>query len=141
MNRRNKHVLLLASALSVFIAATLVIGASAANPDPFKGVWHSVDTDGSNQTMRVGGGPGVSHHVVYYDDGASVCGFDADGNFLAAASAVGALGVTGDTLSGLMPVYCLASPRYLWDLDAYFELTYQPGSDTLLDIHGVTWSR
>jgi hypothetical protein len=139
--KMSKHVPLLASAISLLIAATLVIGASAANPDPLKGTWYSVDTDGSNQILRVGGGPGVSHHVVYYDDGASVCGLDSEGNFLAAASAVGALGATGNTLSGLMPVYCLASPRYLWDLDAYFELTYQPGTDTLLDIHGLTWTR
>jgi len=63
------------------------------------------------------------------------------GDLSIAASAVGALGLSGDTISGLVPVYCLASPRYLYDLDSYFQYTYYPASDTLLDVHGIVWSR
>jgi len=139
MNKTKRWIPLSATALSLLVTAMLVIGAAAA-PDPFKGTWHSIDTDGSNQTLHIGGGPGGSYHMVYYDDGASVCGFDANGDFLAAASAVGRLGPLGNTISTLAPVYCLASPRYLYDLDAYFEYTYQAGTDTLVDQWGTVWS-
>src|SRR5574340_36436 len=140
MKTTRKVIPWLAATSSLLLAAVMVIGAAAA-PDPFKGQWRSTDTDGSTQTLRIGGGPDGSYHIVYYDDGATVCGLDENGDFLAAASAVGRLGPSGDTISGLAPVYCMASPRYLYDLDVYFEYTYQAGTDTLLDVHGVTWSR
>ena len=135
MNKMKKLVPLLASASALLVAAMLVVGAAAA-PDPFKGKWTSVDIDGSNQTLLVGGGPAGSYHVRYHDDGATVCAADLS----IAASAVGALGSSGDTISGLMPVYCLASPRYLYDLDSYFQYTYYPATDTLVDQHGTVWS-
>ncbi len=116
-------------ALSIVMAAVLVAEAAAA-PDPLKGKWYSVDTDGSNQTMHVGGGPGSSYNVRYYDDGASVCGWTlADGG--PAASAQGRLSASGNVLSGDMPVYCLTHPRSLWGTGA-FEFTYDLGTDTLL---------
>jgi len=72
MKKTKKSVPMLAVAASLLMAAVLVVGAAAA-PDPFKGKWHSIDVDGSNQTLQVGGGPGGSYHVRYYDDGATVC--------------------------------------------------------------------
>ena len=134
MKKMRKLVPVLASASSLLIAAVLVVGAAAA-PDPFKGKWHSTDTDGSNQTLFVGGGPGSSYHVRYYDDGATVCAPDLS----VAASAIGALGRSGDTISGLVPVYCLASPPYVYDLHSYFEYTLV--GTTLVDQWGTIWTR
>jgi hypothetical protein len=125
-----------AVAFSALMAVLLVAGAAAA-PDPFQGTWYSVDTDTSNQTLRVGGGPGGSYHVRYYDYGASVCGWTPLGGG-DAASAQGSLSASGLVLSGDLPVYCLASPRYLWGTGG-FEFTYDAGTDTLTDSHGVEW--
>jgi hypothetical protein len=139
MKKHRKFVPLLASAASLLIAAVLVVGAAAA-PDPFKGKWHSIDVDGSYQTLVIGGGPGSTYHVRYHDYGASVCGVDGTGAPLYAASAVGSLSASGTVLAGRLPVYCLASPRYLFeDPDTYFEFEYVAG--TLVDIHGgVVWT-
>jgi hypothetical protein len=35
----------------------------------------------------------------------------------------------------------MASPRYLYDLDVYFEYTYDPTNDTLVDQFSTTWTR
>jgi hypothetical protein len=137
MNMKKKLLALLAAGSSLMMAAVLVVAAAAA-PDPFKGTWYSVDNaDTSNQTLHVGGGPGSSYHVRYYDDGASVCGWN-PGSSGPAASAQGSLSASGYVLSGDLPVYCLASPRYLWGTNT-FVFTYDPGTDTLTDSHGVVW--
>jgi hypothetical protein len=138
MKKTRKMVRLLATAASLVMAAVLVVGAAAA-PDWFKGTWYSVDlADGSNQTLRIGGGPGNSYHVRYYDDGASVCGWHpvTGGD---AASAQGSLTATDNVLSGNMDVYCLASPRYLY-ANGDFRYTYDSVEDTLTDQHGNTWT-
>ena len=128
MNMKKKLLALLAAGSSLMMAAVLVVAAAAA-PDPFKGTWYSVDPfDGSNQTLHVGGGPGSSYHVRYYDDGASVCGWNpVIGG--PAASANGFLTAIGDQLSGNLPVYCLASPRTLW---GDFTFTFTLDGDTLI---------
>jgi hypothetical protein len=141
MNMKKKLLALLAAGSSLMMAAVLVVAAAAA-PDPFKGTWYSVDPfDGSNQTLHVGGGPGSSYHVRYYDDGASVCALDLS----TAASASGFLTATGtsigDQLSGDLPVYCLASPR-TWYGDLTFTFTLD--GDTLVQqvqapYYVVTW--
>ena len=137
MYNHKKTFPLAAASFAILIAAVLVVGAAAA-PDPFKGTWYSVDTDTSNQTMRIGGGPGSSYHVRYYDDGASVCGWTV-GASGPAASANGFLSATGDVLSGSIPVYCLTSPRYLYGTSS-FTFTYDPATDTLTDSPwGVVW--
>ncbi len=136
MNKNRKYLALAATALSIMIAAVLVVGAAAA-PDPFKGTWYSVDIDTSNQTLRIGGGPGSSYHARYYDEGASVCGW-IPGASGPAASANGSLSATGLVLSGSLPVYCLTSPRTFYG-DGSFTFTYDPGTDTMLDSWGVTW--
>ena len=49
----------------------MVTSALAAR-DPLMGTWESTDIDGSYQVMRIGGGPGDSHQVYFYDYGATV---------------------------------------------------------------------
>src|SRR5512139_501653 len=117
MEMKRKFVPFLAVASSLLTAA-VVVAQAAASPDPLKGTWYSVDTDTSNQTLRIGGGPGSSYHVRYVDDGASVCGWT-PGSSGPAASAQGSLSASGFVLSGDMPVYCLTAPRYLWDTASF----------------------
>jgi hypothetical protein len=140
MKTNKKLVALMAVAGSLLMAGALVITAAAA-PNPFRGAWHSVDVDGSNQTLRIGGGPGSSYHVHYFDDGATVCGLDpVTGDFLYAAFARGVLAGSGYTIAGDLPVYCLAHPRYLY-ATAPFGYTYDPGTNTLTDVQGIVWYR
>lgn len=137
MKRHTKLFALTGLVISLIISAVFVIGAAAA-PDPFQGTWYSEDIDHSNQTLRIGGGPGSSYHVRYYDDGASVCGWTL-GASGPAASANGSLSASGYVLSGSLPVYCLTSPRYFYANSA-FEFTYNPVTDTLTDSPwGVVW--
>jgi len=142
MKETRKMVRLLATAASLLMAAVLVVGAAAA-PDPFKGTWYSVDIfDGSNQTLHIGGGPGNSYHVRYYDDGASVCETPRPpygGPWLYAASASGTLEASDFVLSGNLPVYCLAHPRHLY-ANGDFRYTYDSVGDTLTDQHGNIWT-
>jgi len=133
MDQTRKLIPLLATAASLLMAVALVIGAAAA-PDPFKGKWHSTDVDGSYQTLHIGGGPGSSYHVRYFDDGASVCAED----MLTAASANGWLTASGDTLSGVIQVYCLFSPPTPYESGSDFE--YRLVGGNLLDQHGITWT-
>src|SRR5262245_39949304 len=60
----------LAAAACVFALAT----SGAAASSPFVGAWKSIDSDGSSQTLGIGGGSGASHHMLLFDDLASSCG-------------------------------------------------------------------
>lgn len=133
---------LLPSLVTVMLLIALLIASPAgAKPDPFIGVWTSVDIDSSNQTLTIGGGGGGTRHVRYYDDGATVCGLDPDtGDFLFAASARGTLSASGNTLSGYLDLYCQTSPPSL-NGNYLFTYTYDPAADTLTDWLGVVWSR
>ena len=138
---KKRMILPLATAASLLLTLILVGTAAAAQPAPFLGTWYSTDTDGSNQTLHIGGGPGNVFRVAYFDDGATVCGFDEEGNFLTGATARGWLGAPGLTLLGYLPVYCQFAPPTLYSPAAYMELTYDPGTDTFTDIYGVVWTR
>ena len=123
----------------LMVSAVFVTNASA-KKDPFVGHWKSTDIDGSYQTLTIGGGPGSSYHVRYYDYGATVCGLDPDtGEFLYAASAAGTLALSAGVLSGTMPVYCQTAPPSFFS-SASFEYTYDSATDTLVDSFGVVWS-
>jgi hypothetical protein len=86
----------------LLITATFVVTAGARS-DPFVGNWTSTDTDGSHQTLTIGGGSDDSYHVRYYDFGASTCGLDpTTGDILYAASAEGTLSLSGYMLYGTL---------------------------------------
>ena len=136
-----KHVRMLIIATCVLLASVLVMSTALAASSPFTGAWDSIDSDGSYQTLRIGGGPGDSQHVRYYDFGATVCGLDpVTGDFLYAASARGNLTASGNSLTGSMPVYCQSGPPAFWG-NANFAFAYDPGTDTLTDGFGIVWSR
>ena len=136
MNKR--FVPLIAAAFSLLMAVVLVVGAAAA-PDPFRGKWYSTDlADGSSQSLVIGGGPGGSYHVRYFDAGATVCGAAVDGVWPFAASAQGFLSASGPTLSGTLSVICMKSPPEVFG-DHLFSYTYN-ADGTLSDSDGATWS-
>ena len=126
---------------TLLLIALLAVSPVGAKPNPFVGVWVSTDTDGSNQRLTVGGGPGNAHNVRYYDDGATVCGLDpVTGDFLSAARARGRLSASGTTLSGDLDLYCLTSPPE-FNGTYFLVFEYDASTDTLTDGFGVVWSR
>ncbi len=128
-------------AASVFLLSLLAVSLVSAAPNPFVGSWESTDIDGSYQVLTVGGGPGASHRVRYYDYGASVCDDPPfSGALEFAASASGFLAESGNDLTGTLPVYCLTRPPAFWG-NAAFHYVYDPSSDTLTDSFGVVWAR
>jgi hypothetical protein len=134
-----KRVMLLLAGVCALVVSAVIATAASAKKDPFLGKWYSVDTyDGSNQSLSIGGGPGSTYHVQYRDDGASLCGTDANGVPLYAAKAKGELDGTGGVLAGSLPVICLAQPSYVLG-DFGFSLTYDSLTDTFTDSYGVVW--
>jgi len=137
---KKSHIFLVTALILVLISAVFVSSA-AAKKDAFSGTWYSTDQDGSNQTLMITGGGGDLRHVKYYDDAATVCGVDpVSHEILYAARAKGSLEVSGNTLNGSLPVYCLTIPPTFHD-DVVFSFTYDPLTDTLTDGHTVVWYR
>jgi len=127
---------------SLLLITALTVTSVLAARDPFKGFWESIDTvDGSYQTLHIGGGPGNTYNVRYYDYGATICGLDPDtGDILYAASARGRLTGSGNDLTGTMSAYCRTRPpEYLFDIIAHY--IYDPSTDTFTDDWGVVWNR
>ncbi len=133
MSRLISIVVLVVGMLSVPLAVT------AAPPSPFTGSWTSVDVDGSNQRLTIGGGP--APRVLLRDDGATVCGLDDEGEPEFAARASGRAAIAGTTLTVDFDLYCLASPTYFLDTFPGITYDYDAGTDTLTDNIGVVWSR
>ena len=113
----------------------LVSGTAAKPSDPFTGVWTSIDTDGSNQTISFGG-PGSLRFVHYFDDGASACGWPED-NVTATMNGVGT--VSGDTLTTDLNGQCNGTGQDLSSSGVVY--TYDSTGNTLTDTFGVTWYR
>ncbi len=135
----NKRTIVLLAAACALVLSGVIAPAAAAKQDPFVGTWYSVDIfDNSNQSLSVGGGPGNIYHVQYGDDGASLCGIDAEGVPLYAGVAKGEFTAVGTLLAGTLPVRCLAKPSYiLGNFD--FSFTYDSATDTMTDAYGVIW--
>jgi hypothetical protein len=136
-----KKFLLPSLIIALLLVSMLFVTQASAKPNPFIGVWTSIDVDGSSQTLVIGGGSGDTRQVRFHDDGATICGLDPEtGDFLSAASARGLLSVSGDTLSGDLSLYCQTSPPTFAG-DFHFVYTYDPSTETLTDWLGVVWSR
>jgi hypothetical protein len=138
MNKLSRFLTILVSV--ILMAAFLAAPAGAAR-DPFRGVWTSTDIDGSSQRLVVAGGRVASYRIFYFDAGATVCGLDPDtGDILYAAVARGSLTLSGNAISGDLPVTCLSRPRN--NIGSYsFTYIYDPATHTLTDSIGVIWSR
>jgi hypothetical protein len=133
---------LTAAALAFAFVLAFALPADAAR-SPFTGAWVATDVDGSSMIMAIGGGRS-SHRVFYFDRGASVCGWDGTFDPTTRAFARGRLSVSGNVLSGDLPVYCTTRPPS-YEGDFTFTITYDAGSDTLIDTTAsagtVIWSR
>jgi len=119
---------------AIALTFVLVSGTTAKPSDPFKGVWTSIDTDGSNQTISFGGSDSL-RFVHYFDDGASACGWPED-NVTATLNGVGT--VSGDTITTDLDGQCNGTGQ---DLSSSATYTYHSGNDTLTDNFGVIWNR
>jgi hypothetical protein len=53
-----KKFLLPSLIIALLLVSMLVVPQASAKPDPFIGVWTSIDVDGSSQTLTIGGGSG-----------------------------------------------------------------------------------
>ena len=127
---------------SLLLLSALTVTSVLAARDPFKGFWWSIDTfDGSYQTLHIGGGPGDTYNVRYYDYRASLCGLDPDtGDILYAASGRGRLTGSGNELTGTLTVYCRTHPpTFLLDVTGTY--VYDASTDTFTDDWGAVWSR
>jgi hypothetical protein len=121
---------------AILLTFVLVSGTAAKPSDPFTGVWTSVDTDGSNQTISFGG-PGSLRFVHYFDDGASACGWPED-NVTATMNGIGT--VSGDTLTTDLTGQCNGGTGGDLFSDGV-TYTYDSSTDTLTDSFGVIWHR
>jgi hypothetical protein len=119
------------------LTVAFTVNAVAAPADPFTGRWTSTDTDGSQQILTFGGS-GSTRSVNYFDDGASVCGWQAGG-----APIAGTYHTTGDVDGSTLtvsPTTGSCSGGGSFSVPAV-QFTYDSSTNTLLDSFGVTWYR
>lgn len=128
--RRVVPILLGALLLGQLVAAST----SAAGPSPFKGLWTSIDTDGSSQLLIVSGGSTPS--VTFEDFYASAC--DRFGGPSTHWVSAGRGSVDGDALF----VSFHRSGCGTFSIGAYDDVwAYDAGSDTLIDSADIVWTR
>lgn len=131
------HRRLIVSGLAITVLAAAPAAVLAAKPfDPFIGSYRSIDLDGSNQLLALGG-PDAGQlsnvrAVIYLDDEATVCGGSrsfADGFGV----------VNGNTLVAFLEVYCGNARNKIGEDVITF--TAKPETGTLTDSYSVIWSR
>jgi hypothetical protein len=132
----------LALALLAFSLIGDTLTANAAPPSsPFKGMWESTDNDGSSQTLLIKlKGKSGKAKLFLYDDGASVCGLDANGEPIYAARGKGNGLVSPTTLDARLRIKCLSVPPTFPGFTP-MTYTYDPITDTLTDSTAVVWTR
>jgi len=137
-NMKKKLLAVVSVSLSLLLGAVLVTSAAAAK-DEFIGVWKATDSaDGSDMTMRIGGGPQGDHMVRLHDDGASACGIDESGAPLYAGTARGSLSETDGQLTGDVYLFCKTAPP---DFNGPYSVEFTYSDGMLLDNFGNTWYR
>lgn len=104
----------------------------------FIGNWISIDPgDGSNQQLSISENNDV-YDVNYYDDAASSCDLDGDGNAIA-ATGEGLGAIKGNVLGIDFSCYCQTDPqRFL--TSTHVDYTYNETTNTIED-GSATWSR
>lgn len=139
MNKTVRMVSLFTAVLILLLAALSTSNVQAAR-NPFMGAWESTDIDGSYQTLNIGGGPRGMFRFRYHDRGATVCGVE-DGVILYAGYAHGWFEESvSNVLTASFDFTCLSRP--VSTLGPFsVEYTYHPGTDTITDTTGVTWTR
>ena len=127
-----------ALAICILIALAMALASDATAAPGFLGRWWSVDVDGSSQKLQIGLADN-GYLLKLFDDGASICGLDPDGNPLYAAIGKGKGTADGNVLHASFKFWCLTDPRTFWGT-ATGDYTYDPATDTLQD-GWVAWYR
>ena len=136
MKSFDSRVLFLLALISLFF----VTAAVAVSASDFVGFWRATDgEDGSNLTMLIRGRRGDRLRILLFDDGATICGVDNEGNPLYPAIYRGRGEAVGDVLDARGRTLCLSRPA---DLLPAFDatLTYNSGPGTI-DAFNSTFSR
>lgn len=114
--------------------ALLVPPAYAAQGD-LAGTWTSVDTDGSNQTLRISGTGNPTYAMFLTDDATSGgCGGPP-------AQLVGTGRVDGDDVLMRGTLVCLPGGNPVPGGHFFFNFEHDDAADTLTDSTGVVWHR
>ena len=124
--------LTLASALMLVVISVGTAGEAAAEQGVLSGTWTSVDTDGSNQVLRIRGSGEGAYAMSLFDDSAGAC----DG---APAMFVGSGEPDGTNLAMSGTLTCLPGGNGVRHR-LTFGFVYDHATDTLTGL-GVTWHR
>lgn len=124
--------------LMVMLSITVAPVASAAQAGGFTGTWASVDIDGSNQVLLISQSAG-GYSLTWFDDGASICGKDANGKPIYPAIGRGKGYADGYSLHINVRFWCLSQPPTFWGTVGV-DFTYDPATETLWD-GWVLWHR
>lgn len=117
--------------LAALLLGSLAVPALAAG-SPFKGLWVSIDDDGSIQLLSVSSG--AEPTVVYEDFYASVCPGPAPKHWVAAGN--------GEIAGNVLSVTFRKSGCGTFGAGGYTDwYAYDAGADTLTDSYGIVWSR
>jgi len=133
MSRRTP--LVVAGVLIVLIAqVVLATGSRAVDRTQLLGVWTSVDTDGSHQSLTIRGGGSNSYAMFLYDDAASsACGG-------APARVTGSGSAAGDVLTMRGTLTCAPGGNVIRSRLS-LEFAYDEATGTLTDFSAVVWQR
>lgn len=135
---KSYKVMTLIVALVAALSVTAAPIASAAQDGGFTGAWSSVDLDGSHQQLLIRNSVG-GYGLVWFDDGASICGKDANGKPIYPAIGTGQGNADNYILQMNVRFWCLSHPPAYWGMVGV-DFTYDPVTDTLWD-GWVRWHR
>ena len=127
----------IAGGLTLSFLAAAPIAALASEPqEPFTGSYRSVDFDGSNQLLAIGGPLGgessTFRRVIYLDDFGTVCG---GARFFAEGVGV----IDGPTMSVVFEIYCGSAGNLIGE--DFITFDYDGATGTLADSYDIVWTR
>lgn len=130
------------STIATVIGALLLglsgLSAAAAPADPFVGLWKSVDTDGSDQTLTFSG-PDDATRVRLFDQHATGGACDPAGP--ATLEGTGEVSADGTTIVVTFDSLVCPQGEELLELPIAVTFVHDPETDTLTDDFGVVWHR
>ena len=132
-NSMRRILLTLASALMLVVISVATAGEAAAQQGVLSDTWTSVDTDGSNQVLRIRGSGEGAYAMSLFDDSATEACDGAPAMFVGSGEPDGTDLVMSGTLT------CLPGGNGL-RFRLTFGFIYDPTADTLTGL-GVTWHR